>query len=144
MGASNTELTEKYKGLLQDPLEAVRVEHCNHKPHPFMIGPAHVADAADHHGGMLGETTMNTIGCVWQDDRYDRRCGRLLREHTSDHVLFVKVTRDCANKEVARALFAIKEQMLADKLDGVAFFQTPYTIAPPEPEEARDALDTNQ
>ena len=27
-------------------------------PHPYMIMPGHVAEAADHHGGMLGEAAI--------------------------------------------------------------------------------------
>ena len=134
---NNDELTTKYKALLGDPFEVLKVEHCNHKPHPFMIGSAHVAHAADHHGGMLGEATLSAIGCYWKDDTYGR-CGLPYHQHTSDRVLFVKVIRNCANKDAADALFAIKEMMVTDRIDGVAFVESGFRIAPPVQEGSED------
>lgn len=135
---NNEALTQKYQALLRDPLEVVKIERCNFKPHPFMIGPQHVAYAADHCGGRLGEEVINKIGCVWQDDKYGPRCGLLGKDHTSDHVLFVKVIRNCTNREAADALYAIKATMLDDKIDGVAFYKSEFEIAPPDKEETHE------
>lgn len=135
MKPSNEELTTKYKGLLGDPFEVIKVEHCNYDPHPFMIGPRHVAHAAEHHSGMLGEATLKAIPCVWKDDKYGPSCGLSYEHHSSDRALFVKVIRNCANKDAADALFAIKEMMVADRIDGVAFVESGFKIAPPVQEE---------
>ena len=133
MKPSNEDLTKKYGGLIGDPFTVHGVQHCNHKPHPFMIGPRHVAYAADHCGGMLGKEVMEKIGCAMTDYKHGPRCDLPLSQHTSDHVLFLKLTRNCTNAEAAQALCAIKETMIADGLDGVAFIETGFRIAPPEP-----------
>ena len=41
-----------------------------------------------------------------------------------DTVLFLKLTRNCTNEEAAKATFSIKEELAADKIDGVAFVET--------------------
>lgn len=133
MKTSNEDLTKKYAGLVGDPFIVHGVQHCNHKPHPYMIGPEHVTHASKHHHGMLGEATMDAVGCAWQDEKYGPKCRGKVQDHISDHVLFLKLTRNCTNAEAAQALFAIKEAMLADGLDGVAFIENGFRIAPPEP-----------
>jgi hypothetical protein len=125
------ELTSKYRELVRDPFEAVVVRRCNHKPHPYMIGTEHVVHASERHGGMLGIETMDAVGCAWQDRPGAQKCRGKTSDHTSDLVLFVKAIRDCTNREAAQALFALKPQMLEDKLDGIAFVKSEFTIAPP-------------
>jgi len=125
---TDKELEQKYRGLVREPLAVHGILRVNHKPHPYMVGTRHVAYAANHCGGMLGREVCEKIPCAQPG------CGASYDNHVSDHVLFVKAMRDCANKEVAAALFAIKEDMIADGLDGVAFVKSEFQIAPLEPE----------
>lgn len=131
-------LTKKYEKYAEPggPLHGLfvvrGVRACNFEPHQFMIGPRYVEHACDHHGGMLGEETVNAVGC-YHPTPYGP-CGRSAREHTHDTVLFLSLARALGNKEAADALFSIKEEMVKDKIDGVAFVETPekFKIAPPE------------
>jgi len=87
----------------------------NHRPHPVTIGTKHITYAADHCGGMLTQDVIEKIGCAHP------KCKLPVSEHTSDTVLFLQLTRNLENKEAGKELFAIKKQMIADKIDGVLF-----------------------
>lgn len=109
------ELEDKYRPLITDPLELIKAEHINFQPHPFVIGPRHVAHASDHHGGILGESTMEAIPCA------ERGCGKPLSAHTHETALFLKVLRKCTNREAAAVLCAVKQQAEEDGVAGFAF-----------------------
>jgi hypothetical protein len=100
------------------------VDHINHKPHPYTIGPRHVAHASDHHMGMLGTDAIESgerrgIHCA------HRGCRLSYSEHTSDLVCFVSVAAHHANVgDVPMLRDYLKE--IADKatelgIDGFAF-----------------------
>jgi hypothetical protein len=125
---TNEELTKKWAGLIGDPLIVRKVDNINYHPHLFMIGPAHVAHAADHCGGELGEATMNAIGCAWQDKKYGPKCGMSYDEHTSDRAMFLSLTRNCTQQEIKETLKLIASQLEADKIDGVAFVKNSYNF----------------
>jgi hypothetical protein len=96
------------------------VTNVNHKPHPFTIGPRHVAHASDRCGGMLGEETLRAVPCVFPQCRTD------YDGHTSDKVAFVKLKRDCTNEEITSFLQSEEVTKLteAEKIDGFAFVET--------------------
>lgn len=57
------EKAKKIRELLsgQDLYEVKDVLGVNHKPHPYVIGTAHITYASKHHGGMLGEDTVKNV-----------------------------------------------------------------------------------
>lgn len=86
--------TEKLAALPKPPegsrFRLSKIEYVNHKPHPYVIGSRHVAYAADHCGGMLGEDAItaaerNGIHCAHSG------CRVSYENHTSDTVCFVAI-----------------------------------------------------
>ena len=110
------ELTERYRPLITDPLEIVKVDHCNFRPHLFVIGSQHFPKD----GGMYIDP--HQAPCAMHG------CGLSYEDHVSDKVLFVKLIRNCKNKTVAAVLFPIKQLMIEHKIDGVAFVENEFKI----------------
>jgi hypothetical protein len=121
-----TDLTRKYAAMNLDPFKARSVMHVNHRPHPYTVGSQHVVHAHKHCGGVLGEETMRAVRCAHPG------CRAVYDEHVADLVLFLDTARDCSNKEANDALLAIKGQLEADGIDGVAFVAGVFKIAEPE------------
>jgi hypothetical protein len=123
MKRTNEELTTLMEGLIHEPLKVRSVTHVNFKPHPFMIGPKHVAYAAKCHGGMLGEATMRAVPCAW------KHCHTEFEGHTSERVLFVELTRSATNAEVRGVLTPeLGKTMELEGIEGVAFVKNAYEI----------------
>lgn len=100
------------------------ITHVNHKPHPYMIGPKHIEFAADNYNGMLTEAVIaagekKRIYCAHPD------CALPYDQHTSDKVLFLQLTRDLTNQEATEELMKVKPILEENKVDGVAFVETP-------------------
>ncbi len=96
------------------------IMNVNHKPHPYTIGPKHIAYASDHHGGLLGQETLDKVPC------YVLGCQLSYDEHTSDKVLFLQLKRH-ATPEEASALFVnpeLKAELEKEKIAGVSFIET--------------------
>lgn len=123
---SNTELEEKYRGLLDTGglFTVLKIQQVNHRPHLFVVGTKHVAYASDHCNGILSEDVCEKIPCD--------HCREPISKHVSDKALFLRLVRDLGNKEAADALFVIKEQFVKDGIDGVAFIKNGFRIAKPE------------
>lgn len=102
-----------------------RVLCCNYRPsHPFTIGVRHIADAADHHSGMLGRATLEAIPCAHRD------CNLTLDKHTHDVVLVLMPRRSCSKDELHAGLKAafppgISAETEADGIDGLIFIKNP-------------------
>ncbi len=101
------------------------VEHVNYKPHPFTVGTRHVAYASDHNGGMLTQDVVEKFPCAY------RNCSLPYAAHTSDHVAFVKLTRDATNEEVGAWLKSLIPWTEERKIDGFGFIKTGFRIKPP-------------
>ena len=84
-----------------------------------MIGPKHIAYASDHHSGMLGEETLRVVKCAHPG------CISSYDEHTSDKVMFFSLTRNCSNQEANDALKKLVKLLEKNKIDGIAFVETP-------------------
>jgi len=112
---------EKYKGLC-DNLDGFKFEsitNVNHEPHPFTIGPKHIAYAANHHSGMLGEDTCRKIPCA------HKGCHLPYDQHTSDTVMFLSLKRDLQKEEAQAQLETLIDAgMDRDGIDGVVFVDT--------------------
>jgi len=102
----------------EDILKAKGIHRENHKPHPYTVGPRHVKDAADNHGGMLGEATLQKIGCA------HKGCTLAYEDHKSDNILFLQLTRDASEVEANEELIKIKDKLLELEINGVAFVDT--------------------
>ena len=127
-------LKARYSALLgQDLVKVLAVRGANHKPHPFMIGPAHIKHAADNCGHMLGEATLKAVGCAHPG------CTTPYEEHTWDNVLFLQLTRDCKHSELNELVKRVKlgDAMTADQLDGLAFVESSFQIEQDNPEPAK-------
>lgn len=95
-------------------------------PHPYCIGPKHVAFAADHCGGMLGEDA------IIRAERTGAHCmtckGRLTwKQH--EKALLVSCKKDIkdqagkADPELHAYLLKVKPQCEADGFAGFAFVE---------------------
>ena len=130
MKLSKQELEAKYKKIYEDSdvFTFRSIEGVNHKPHPFTIGSRHVAYAADHCCGMLGDEVLKKIPCAAPG------CGRRYEEHTYDVVMFLSLKRN-ADREEAQAELkrAIDAGLEADEVDGFCFVETDerYRITSP-------------
>lgn len=124
-------LEEKYKKLIGDPFVVHSVDHANFKPHPYMIGAKHVCHASDHFHGMLGVEAIEDAekhGIHCENGTIGNRCHLPYKEHTSDTVIFLKLTRNATNTEAGKVLFAVKAECEADKIDGFAFIESGFRI----------------
>ena len=121
---SNKELSEKYRPLIENAGVFVveNVIDINYNPHPFTIGPRHVAHAADHHGGMLGEATMEAIPCAANG------CHMALSDHTFDKVMALKFIRNATKEDAQASLEPILNEMIIDSIDGFVFIESEFNI----------------
>lgn len=85
----------------------------NHKPHPIMIGPKHVAYASKNYGGMLDERTLKVIPCSY------RGCDLSLEEHTYDTVIPVIITEEGKGDEHTEAIQDLLRKAIDKVEDGV-------------------------
>jgi hypothetical protein len=127
---TDTKLEQKYRPLVGDPFTLESITRVNHRPHPFTVGSRHVVHASDHHGGMLGEATLRAVPCA------HRGCRASFEDHTSDHVMFLKLTRHATNAEAQTALKALAAAGVeADGIDGFGFVETPEKFRVQDPQE---------
>ena len=110
-------IKQELKGLF----EFKSISHVNHKPHAFMLGPKHVEFAANKYGGMLGDSCINDKNFPLCSNP---GCTLSYKEHTSDKVLFLSLTRDMTNEEATEVLMGIKPILEEENIDGVAFIET--------------------
>lgn len=124
---------EQIKPLIEQGglFEFLDIHSVNHRPHPFMVGPQHVA-AAQKYGGMLGEPVLKEVPCAHPG------CRLSYEDHTSDTVAFLKLKRNVENKEAGEVLGdpTLKKIMTLHKVDGYCFVDTPekFRIQPAKEE----------
>ena len=111
-------LVEQFKDRITDPLSLYDVNTVNHKPHPFTVGPKHVAHAAKYHGGILDKSIMLAIPCA------ARNCNLPYDEHTYDTVMFLQLTRDCTSVEAQAILQPLCDEIEEAGIDGFCFVET--------------------
>lgn len=99
-------------------LKVLSIGEINHRPHQYIVGPKHIAHAADHHGGMLGEETLKAVHCAYPG------CTASYEEHVSDKVAFLQLQRDGKDEEANTELKKIVDLMAADKVDGFVMVET--------------------
>jgi hypothetical protein len=109
-----------FQGLLDEAgiFKASGIHEENHRPHTFTVGPKHVAYAADNNGGVLSEEICEKIGCA------HKGCNLSYEEHESDKTLFLQLKKDAEQEDANKELLKIKDALLENKIDGVAFVDT--------------------
>lgn len=102
------------KGLLK----VKGINETNYDPHPFTIGPKHIKHANDNSGGILNEDTLKASKCGAP------KCNLSYEEHKSDKVLFLQLTQDVTELNAQSELVKIKDILIVNNIDGVAFVDT--------------------
>lgn len=126
-------------GLGTNYFKVMSIKAVNHKPHPYTIGAGHVAYAADHFGGILGERAI---------EEYEKMGGHCaatgcqlhFNDHTFEYGLFLQPRMNIPNKTAASTLTAIKPLMEKNGIAGIAFVTHPegFTVLPPNKKNAKD------
>jgi len=112
---------ELIKQELKELFEFKDISHVNYKPHPFMLGPKHIEFSADKYSGILGDPCINDKNFPLCSNP---GCTLSYKEHTSDRVLFLSLTRDMTREEAQEVLMGIKPILEKENIDGVAFIET--------------------
>jgi hypothetical protein len=114
---SNEEKKVKINELLQNTqLKCLKVENINHKPHIFMITPKHLTNSK----GMYLEA--DSAPCGMPD------CRLSYKEHTSDNVAFLQLTRNSTNDELNKTLQKLVEDLGEKFVDGFVFVKNEFEI----------------
>jgi hypothetical protein len=94
------------------------VKVANHTtPHPFVIGPRHVAYASDHRGGILDEAAISASGVPCQA----HGCRLPFEKHITETGAHVEITRRVREAELAGWLTSLKPWAERNGIDGFAF-----------------------
>ncbi len=119
MKKNKEELLTLFGEILEEKglLKTCGLHEVNHKPHVYMVGPKHVAKAADENGGVLSEDILETMPCA------HRKCKLSYREHTSEQTLMLTLTRDILNSEANDELMKLKDQLIVNQVAGVSFVE---------------------
>lgn len=94
-------------------------------PHPYVIGPKHVAWASDHHSGLLGREAIESgekQGITCQHPH----CNLAYKEHKAEKALVVVLPNDAPEdlnsvEGLASFLCGIKAQMEEEGISGIMF-----------------------
>ncbi len=111
------ELKEKYCSKKLEGMKFVDLVNVNFKPHPFTLG-----SFASKHGNQDDLNAMNSYPCCHPG------CNLSYKEHTFDLVLKSNLTRNVTNKTISESVYAIKEEMEDDMIDGLVFIENKYKI----------------
>jgi len=117
MGKTKEELMTIFSNILSEAeiLKVSGIHEVNHKPHPYTVGNKHVDYASKHNAGVLSEEICQKIKCAHPKCKLD------YTEHTSDKTLFLQLKRDTLESEVQNELLKVKDSLLENKVDGIAF-----------------------
>lgn len=126
------ELIPLLQAKLNPNFKILSIEDCNHKPHMFMIGPKHVAHAADNNGGMLGDATLKVIPCAQPG------CKMLYAEHTHNTIVCVQLTKNLTNKAATVTLKKVANLLEENSIDGVTFVETKEKFRIADPIDKKD------
>ena len=105
-------------------LELLRVSHENHKPHPYIIGPQHIAHACDNHCGMLGLETMKAIPSATWMRRLERYSGTRLEDITFDVVAFIQLTDHMKQSDMVEFADKVLQPLEDVHLSGMCLVET--------------------
>lgn len=118
----NSMLEKEANAFLKDndAFALMSIQNVNHVPHPYMVGPRHVAYASDKNGGMLTEEVAEKVPCATPG------CNLPYSEHTSDKVVFLKLKRNVDQIQVKTILENLIKELDFKKngIDGFSFVET--------------------
>lgn len=137
--AKMTAITEEANALLAETgLFTADYVHTNCEPHPYMVGPAHVAHAADKFMHRLGTAAIEDYERTHSKSCAHPGCMLKYREHKTSYLLMLRLTRDLENREAAEALSTLKPMAEREGLEGFGFLNLDkeFKIAPPEEQPA--------
>lgn len=119
-------LEEKLQELLGEDMVVKSITSVNHDPHPFTIGGSLVTHAANFFSNMLGEAAIRDyekkhggVSCAHPG------CNISYTEHHSEKALFLQLKRNFTNKEATKLFVGIKPILIAEKIAGITFVETP-------------------
>lgn len=104
------ELPRLFQPAVDEHFKVLRVDHVNHKPHPFMITPRHFDD---------GIVNPDKAPCGMRD------CALSHSEHKSDKVVFLQCRHNVAKSEAEACLLALGPLLEEHSCNGVAFVEHP-------------------
>ena len=116
------ELTKKYQEKYFadcNLFTLLEVRAINFDPHPYTIGPKHVAHAADKYNGILGTETLKEVKCALPG------CDLSYDDHKYDTVMMLKLKRNATKDETMEFLQTLKDEMINDSIDGFVMVETP-------------------
>ena len=102
------ELPQLFQPAVDEHFTVLRVDHVNHKPHPFMITPRHFDD---------GVVNPDKAPCGMRD------CILSYSEHKSAKVVFLQCKHDVAKSEAEACFHALQPLLEEHSCDGVAFVE---------------------
>lgn len=111
------QLQEKLKGFFH----VEDINHINHNPHPFMIGPKHIAFASDNYNGMLGDACLNDKRCP---PCAVRGCNLSYSDHKSNKVAFLKLLKNIPSQEAQDVLATVEDICKKEGIEGFVFVET--------------------
>lgn len=114
------ELEQQFQEKLEGLFTVKSIQNVNHKPHIFMLGPNHISFASDTYSGILGDACIT-------DERFPTcshpGCSLRYKNHTSDKVLMLSLSRELSKAEAQEALKSLP--LKENNIDGVVLVETP-------------------
>jgi len=122
----NQEIKDKYTELFKDSdlFHMKDIMHVNYKPHPYTIGPKHIAYASDRYGGMLGDDAIINGEKEGKCKCAVPECNIPYTEHKADLVIFLQLKRNGTQDEADAYLKKIAKELPNDGIDGFAMIET--------------------
>ena len=116
------ELKQQVESKLKGKFILKDIMNINHNPHPFILGTKHISFCIDNYSGMLGDACVN-------DKRFPTcshpGCFNTYKEHTSDKVLFLQLTKNITSTQANKILKTLVDIMKQEQIDGISFVDTP-------------------
>lgn len=93
--------------------------HTDAVPHPYCVGPKHVAHASDKFGGMLGESAIKDLENHQGPSCCVKGCSLRYEDHETKKALILQPAKDLGNEEAGKELFKIKSLLMEKGYEGV-------------------------
>lgn len=130
-----TDLEDKWRDRITDPLKMRGIRSVNFDPHPYMIGPVHLrlSKPSVHLGRaeiIEAERQKRHGLCQWKGvtGKHGKRCELTYEQHTHDTVMFLELTRDTTNSQVLVVLQPLAGEIEEDGIDGFAFVESKFRV----------------
>lgn len=107
----------------QSIVTALSIESVNHDPHPYVVGPNHIAKNQSMYLGKEQIEEMERKGLA---KCYHPGCRVPFNQHKSDKVLFLQLQRNCSDEEIQAELKKLVDHYgeTNKEFDGFGFVDT--------------------